>query len=88
MFIVILLLLSFLVLLAFAIYWFFIRKTQTQNPSVKPNTWTPQNKVDFNYYKTYYTQEILDFVNSYFDDDFTNFNYKKIIKLSNFLENN
>ena len=47
-----------------------------------------KNKVDFNYYKTYYTQEILDFVNSYFDDDFTNFNYKKIIKLSNFLENN
>ena len=47
-----------------------------------------KNKVDFNYYKTYYTQEILDFVNTYFDDDFTNFNYKKIIKLSNFLENN
>ena len=49
MFIVILLLLLFLLLLAFAIYWFFIRKTQTPQPSGNTNTWTTQNKVDFNY---------------------------------------
>jgi len=44
-----------------------------------------KNKVDFNYYKTYYTQEILDFVNTYFNDDFIVFNYKKISKLEDFL---
>jgi hypothetical protein len=46
-----------------------------------------KNKVDFNYYKTYYTQEILDFINTYFKDDFTIFNYEKISKLEDFLSN-
>jgi hypothetical protein len=43
-----------------------------------------KNKIDFNYYKTYYTEFIFDFVNEHFNDDFVNFNYEKYSTLEEF----
>ena len=43
-----------------------------------------KNKVDYVYYKDYYTQEILDFVNKHFDKDFIEFDYKKYELLEDF----
>ena len=44
-----------------------------------------KNKIDFNYYKTYYTEYVFDFVNTHFDKDFKEFNYKKYDNFMNFL---
>lgn len=44
-----------------------------------------KNKIDYVYYKEYYTQEILDFVNKQFEIDFKEFGYKKYDSLSEFL---
>jgi len=44
------------------------------------------NKTDHEPYKTYYNQEILDFVNTWFDEDFKNFNYTKYDTLNDFLQ--
>ena len=45
-----------------------------------------KNKVDFNYYKTYYTKFIFDFVNEHFDKDFHEFNYKKYDNYEDFIK--
>lgn len=46
---------------------------------------TDVNKTEHKPYKEYYTQKILDFVNDFFDDDFTHFNYTKYNTLSELL---
>ena len=43
-----------------------------------------KNKIDYVYYKDYYTQDILDFVNKQFEKDFIEFNYKKYDNLEDF----
>lgn len=45
-----------------------------------------KNKIDFNYYKTYYTECIFNFVNNHFSKDFEEFNYKKYDSFEIFLE--
>ena len=44
-----------------------------------------KNKIDFNYYKTYYTEYVFNFVNTHFDKDFKEFNYKKYDNFMEFL---
>ena len=36
-----------------------------------------KNRIDYNYYKTYYTEYAFNFVNNHFEKDFIEFNYKK-----------
>jgi len=43
------------------------------------------NKGSYKFYKDYYTQSILDFVNEFFNDDFVNFGYTKFNNLREFL---
>lgn len=45
-----------------------------------------KNKLDYNYYKTYYTQFIFDFVNEHFDKDFLEFNYEKYNNYEEFMK--
>ena len=44
------------------------------------------NKKFHKYYKEYYNQAILDFVNEWFDEDFREFGYEKFDKLDKFLD--
>jgi hypothetical protein len=44
------------------------------------------NKTEHEYYKSYYDQEILDFVNTFFHDDFKNYNYRKYETIDQFLQ--
>jgi len=46
-----------------------------------------KNKIDFNYYKTYYTEYVFNFVNTHFDKDFKAFNYKKYNNFTDFINN-
>jgi hypothetical protein len=44
-----------------------------------------KNKIDYNYYKTYYTEEVFNFVNIFFEKDFDEFGYKRFDKYEDFL---
>jgi len=44
-----------------------------------------KNKINFNYYKTYYTEYSFNFVNKHFEKDFIEFNYKKYNNFSDFI---
>ena len=46
-----------------------------------------KNKIDFNYYKTYYTEYVFDFINTHFEKDFEEFNYKKYNNFTDFVNN-
>ena len=48
---------------------------------------TSVNKTEHKYYKEYYSQTILDFVNKFFDVDFVKFEYEKFTTLDDFLQN-
>ena len=40
-----------------------------------------ESPIKYGDYKQYYTQEILDFVNEHFDEDFTEYGYEKVFRL-------
>jgi hypothetical protein len=44
-----------------------------------------KNKIDYNYYKTYYTEYAFNFVNKHFEKDFIEFNYKKYESYNDFI---
>jgi hypothetical protein len=44
-----------------------------------------KNRIDYNYYKTYYTEYSFNFVNKHFEKDFSEFNYKKYDKFDDFM---
>jgi hypothetical protein len=47
-----------------------------------------KNRIDFNYYKTYYTEYVFNFVNDHFAKDFKEFNYKKYENYNDFISIN
>jgi len=46
-----------------------------------------KNKIDYNYYKTYYTEYVFNFINEHFEKDFLEFNYKKYDNFNDFIKN-
>jgi hypothetical protein len=44
-----------------------------------------KNKIDYSYYKTYYTEYSFNFVNRHFERDFKEFNYKKYDSFNDFI---
>jgi len=44
-----------------------------------------KNKINFNYYKTYYTEYAFNFVNKHFEKDFIEFNYTKYDNFKDFI---
>jgi hypothetical protein len=45
-----------------------------------------KNPISYGDYRQYYTSEILDFVNSWFDEDFIFFGYKKVTKIEDLIK--
>jgi hypothetical protein len=44
-----------------------------------------KNKIDYNYYKTYFTKYVFNFINEHFEKDFLEFSYKKYDNFTDFM---